>query len=371
VSLPLPSRLTGWRTSSSSTTPTSSRPSNWAQHKKTNNQQKKKNTFFPRDRRTDRRRPRSSRRRSIKTGWWPPDGDRLSRDVVIFLFPVADQPVWSPGTLGERITFPDAPPPPPPPPKIYGHDGDLVQQRLTQQDTRHLGGARGGGCFALLTILLSWLTHAFRRLRPLKQTTPHAGGDPCRRRAGAAVNSRRTRVRSTSEGFRRAVEGIDRFADIRLRRAGENGLIACLHRQESRAAEGAADRLNALSRGCFTAGRAPSSSPCLKRVVGSAPDVHETNRQQRPILDHPDRRRSPCSPRVPVLTTRRSGSVETPGRLVVWVSFRMCECAERLSPVWRRPRRAVFAAFDVLRGSTSGGVGGGGTRTTTVTALDA
>jgi uncharacterized membrane protein YcaP (DUF421 family) len=50
--------------------------------------------------------------------------------------------------------------------------GDLVQQGVTQDDYSVTGAALAVATFALLAVLLSWLSFRFRRLRPVLDGRP-------------------------------------------------------------------------------------------------------------------------------------------------------------------------------------------------------
>src|ERR671914_1451600 len=50
--------------------------------------------------------------------------------------------------------------------------GDLIQQGVTQSDYSLTGVFLTGGTFAVLTVLLSYLTFKFRRLRPVLEGQP-------------------------------------------------------------------------------------------------------------------------------------------------------------------------------------------------------
>ena len=67
--------------------------------------------------------------------------------------------------------------------------GDLVQQSITQEDHSLSGGVMTIGTFALLSVLLSWLSWRFPRSRTVLEGRP--GGRRPRRRAPGAGPRRR------------------------------------------------------------------------------------------------------------------------------------------------------------------------------------
>jgi len=55
---------------------------------------------------------------------------------------------------------------------LYVTMGDLVQQAITQQDYSATAAVLGVSTFALLTVLFSWISWRFRKVRPLIAGVP-------------------------------------------------------------------------------------------------------------------------------------------------------------------------------------------------------
>jgi uncharacterized membrane protein YcaP (DUF421 family) len=90
--------------------------------------------------------------------------------------------------------------------------GDLVQQGINQQDLSVTGIVLVIGTLALMTLLFSWLSYRFRRLRPLLEGRPIVlleDGKPIER------NLRRERITLEELAAQARLEQIESFDKIR------------------------------------------------------------------------------------------------------------------------------------------------------------
>ena len=85
------------------------------------------------------------------------------RTVIVFFFLWAVTRSVGRSALGEMSTFQLL---------LYVTIGDLVQQAITQQDYSVTAAVIAVGTFALLTVLLGWVSWRWRRARPVIDGVP-------------------------------------------------------------------------------------------------------------------------------------------------------------------------------------------------------
>jgi uncharacterized membrane protein YcaP (DUF421 family) len=117
-------------------------------------------------------------------------------------------------TLGELSTFQLL---------LYVTMGDLVQQAVTQQDYSVTAAVLAVSVFGLLTVLISWLSMRFPRVRPVTHGKPVVvveNGEPL------MDNMRAERLAMDNLLAAARENGIERFAQIRLAVLEVNGKIS-------------------------------------------------------------------------------------------------------------------------------------------------
>src|SRR3954453_3403856 len=85
------------------------------------------------------------------------------RTVIVFFFLWVVTRAVGRSSLGELSTFQLL---------LYVTMGDLVQQAITQQDYSVTAAVLAVGTFAVLTVVLSWLSWRWRRVRPVIDGVP-------------------------------------------------------------------------------------------------------------------------------------------------------------------------------------------------------
>ena len=85
------------------------------------------------------------------------------RTLVVFLFLWVVTRAVGRSSLGELSTFQLL---------LYVTMGDLVQQAITQQDYSVTAAVLAVGTFAVLTVMLSWASWRWRRVRPVIDGVP-------------------------------------------------------------------------------------------------------------------------------------------------------------------------------------------------------
>jgi uncharacterized membrane protein YcaP (DUF421 family) len=101
--------------------------------------------------------------------------------------------------------------------------GDLVQQGVTQNDESLTGALLAISTIGLLTVLLSWLSYRFKRMRPVLNGEPIVLVED-----GAVIqeNLRRQRLTREEIGAEARLEGISSIADVRWAILETNGRIS-------------------------------------------------------------------------------------------------------------------------------------------------
>jgi uncharacterized membrane protein YcaP (DUF421 family) len=101
--------------------------------------------------------------------------------------------------------------------------GDLVQQGVTQNDESLTGAVLAISTIGLLTVLLSWLSYRFKRMRPILNGEPIVlveDGEVI------AANLRRQRLTREEIGAEARLEGISSIEDVRWAILETNGQIS-------------------------------------------------------------------------------------------------------------------------------------------------
>jgi uncharacterized membrane protein YcaP (DUF421 family) len=101
--------------------------------------------------------------------------------------------------------------------------GDLVQQGVTQNDESLTGAILAISTIGLLTVLLSWLSYRFKRMRPIlngESIVLVEDGEVI------AANLRRQRLTREEIGAEARLEGISSIEDVRWAILETNGQIS-------------------------------------------------------------------------------------------------------------------------------------------------
>src|SRR6195952_5505173 len=101
--------------------------------------------------------------------------------------------------------------------------GDLVQQGVTQNDNSLTGAVLAISTIGLLTVLLSWLSYRFKRMRLILDGEPIVlveDGEVI------AANLRRQRLTREEIGAEARLEGISSLGDVRWAILETNGRIS-------------------------------------------------------------------------------------------------------------------------------------------------
>jgi uncharacterized membrane protein YcaP (DUF421 family) len=107
--------------------------------------------------------------------------------------------------------------------------GDLVQQGVTQNDESLTGAVLAISTIGLLTVLLSWLSYRFKRMRPILNGEPIVlveDGEVI------AANLRRQRLTREEIGAEARLEGISSIEDVRWAILETNGQISFVTRSD-------------------------------------------------------------------------------------------------------------------------------------------
>ena len=107
--------------------------------------------------------------------------------------------------------------------------GDLVQQGVTQNDNSLTGAVLAISTIGLLTVLFSWLSYRFRRVRPILDGEPIVlveDGELI------AANLRRQRLTREEIGAEARLEGISSLGDVRWAILETNGQISFVTRSD-------------------------------------------------------------------------------------------------------------------------------------------
>jgi uncharacterized membrane protein YcaP (DUF421 family) len=101
--------------------------------------------------------------------------------------------------------------------------GDLVQQGVTQNDESLTGALLAISTIGLLTVLFSWLSYRFKRMRPLLNGEPIVLVED-----GELIepNLRRQRLTREEVGSEARLEGISSLEDVRWAILETNGQIS-------------------------------------------------------------------------------------------------------------------------------------------------
>ena len=101
--------------------------------------------------------------------------------------------------------------------------GDLVQQGVTQNDNSLTGAVLAISTIGLLTVLFSWLSYRFRRVRPILDGEPIVLIED-----GEVIEANLRRQRLTREeiGAEARLEGISSIEDVRWGILETNGRIS-------------------------------------------------------------------------------------------------------------------------------------------------
>jgi uncharacterized membrane protein YcaP (DUF421 family) len=105
--------------------------------------------------------------------------------------------------------------------------GDLVQQGVTQNDNSLTGAVLAISTIGLLTVLFSWLSYRFKRVRPILDGEPIVlveDGEVI------AANLRRQRLTREEIGAEARLEGISSLEDVRWAILETNGQISFVTR---------------------------------------------------------------------------------------------------------------------------------------------
>jgi uncharacterized membrane protein YcaP (DUF421 family) len=105
--------------------------------------------------------------------------------------------------------------------------GDLVQQGVTQDDYSVTGAALAVGTFALLAVLLSWLSFRFARLRPVLDGRPIVlleDGKPL------DTNLRRERITLDELAAQARLQQIESLDDVRWAVLETSGAISFIEK---------------------------------------------------------------------------------------------------------------------------------------------
>jgi uncharacterized membrane protein YcaP (DUF421 family) len=107
--------------------------------------------------------------------------------------------------------------------------GDLVQQGVTQNDSSLTGALLAISTIGLLTVLFSWLSFRFKRMRPILEGEPVVlveDGDVIEE------NLRRQRLTREEIGAEARLEGITSIEDVRWAILETNGKISFVTKSE-------------------------------------------------------------------------------------------------------------------------------------------
>lgn len=107
--------------------------------------------------------------------------------------------------------------------------GDLVQQGVTQNDESLTGALLAISTIGLLTVLLSWLSFHFKRMRPILNGEPIVLVED-----GELIEQNLCRQRLTREeiGAEARLEGISSLEDVRWAILETNGQISFVTRSD-------------------------------------------------------------------------------------------------------------------------------------------
>jgi uncharacterized membrane protein YcaP (DUF421 family) len=105
--------------------------------------------------------------------------------------------------------------------------GDLVQQGVTQDDYSVTGAALAVATFALLAVLLSWLSFRFRRLRPVLDGRPIVLLEDGKPLDG---NLRRERITLEELAAQARLQQIESLDDVRWAVLETSGAISFIHK---------------------------------------------------------------------------------------------------------------------------------------------
>lgn len=136
------------------------------------------------------------------------------RALIIFFFLWIITRVVGRSTVGELSTFQLV---------LFITMGDMVQQAVTQQDYSLTAGILAVSIFATLTILISWATLRWPRLRSLTHGVP-----VLILQDGVPIDRAMRRERLTLDDLHAAArqQGFERMGDIRLAVLEANGQIS-------------------------------------------------------------------------------------------------------------------------------------------------
>jgi uncharacterized membrane protein YcaP (DUF421 family) len=107
--------------------------------------------------------------------------------------------------------------------------GDLIQQGITQSDYSLTGVFLTGGTFAVLTVLLSYLTFRSRRLRPILEGEPLVVVEDGQL---VAKNLRRERVTPDEVEAEARSQGIPSLAEVEWAILETNGRISFIRKRQ-------------------------------------------------------------------------------------------------------------------------------------------
>jgi uncharacterized membrane protein YcaP (DUF421 family) len=107
--------------------------------------------------------------------------------------------------------------------------GDLVQQGVTQNDESLTGALLAISTIGLLTVLLSWLSFHFKRMRPILNGEPLVLVED-----GEVIeeNLRRQRLTREEIGAEARLEGISSIEDVRWAILETNGQISFVQKSD-------------------------------------------------------------------------------------------------------------------------------------------
>jgi uncharacterized membrane protein YcaP (DUF421 family) len=108
--------------------------------------------------------------------------------------------------------------------------GDLIQQGVTQNDFSVTGAVLAGGTMAAMTVLFSWLSFRFRRMRPILE------GDPVvlvERGRALERNLRRNRITTAELAAQARLQKIAHIADIEWAVLETSGQISFIPKKRS------------------------------------------------------------------------------------------------------------------------------------------
>lgn len=150
------------------------------------------------------------------------------RAVVVFFFLWVVTRVVGRTSLGELSTFELL---------LYVTMGDLIQQSVTQQDFSLSAAIIAVGVFALLTMLLTWTSWRWPRLRPLIRGVPVV-----LLQRGEPVIDVMRRQRMTSDDLHAAAreQGIRRLSDVEVAVLEVDGRISFFEAEHQSSDDGGA-----------------------------------------------------------------------------------------------------------------------------------